>query len=161
MAQHPFLQIRSTHRLWSSPAHLVQYKCSTVSETLINPAKRTPFQHSVARELSYRYLLNHTGNACLPFCISVNYLPLSPEQRNLTVTLNHSLNVNTEWWLLLRGTAKLSLMTVSAWGKKLLSRFWGCDYRWCTDWMTGFFDTLYTPLRTTGNYSATTDLHTL
>jgi hypothetical protein len=29
------------------------------------------------------------------------------------------------------------------------------------DWMTGFIDTLYTPLGTTDNYNATADLHTL
>jgi hypothetical protein len=29
------------------------------------------------------------------------------------------------------------------------------------DWMIGFIDTLYTPLGTTGSYSAIADLHTL
>jgi hypothetical protein len=29
------------------------------------------------------------------------------------------------------------------------------------DWMIGFTDALYTPLGTTGNYSAIADLHTL
>jgi hypothetical protein len=34
-------------------------------------------------------------------------------------------------------------------------------YRRLLDWMTGFIDTLFTQLETTGNYSAITNLHTL
>jgi hypothetical protein len=36
-----------------------------------------------------------------------------------------------------------------------------CLIRRALDWMIGFVDTLYTYLRTTGNYSAIADLHTL
>jgi hypothetical protein len=34
-------------------------------------------------------------------------------------------------------------------------------YRRVWGWIIGFIDTLYTPLGTTGNYSAIADLHTL
>jgi hypothetical protein len=34
-------------------------------------------------------------------------------------------------------------------------------YRRVLDWMIGFIDTLYTPLRATINYNAIADLHTL
>jgi hypothetical protein len=37
----------------------------------------------------------------------------------------------------------------------------GCDYKRVLDGMIEFIDTLYTPLGTTGNYSAIADLHTL
>jgi hypothetical protein len=34
-------------------------------------------------------------------------------------------------------------------------------YKRVLHWMTAFIDTLYTPLGTTGNYTAIADLHTL
>jgi hypothetical protein len=34
-------------------------------------------------------------------------------------------------------------------------------YRRVLNWMIGFIDTLYTPVRITSNYSAIADLHTL
>jgi hypothetical protein len=42
-----------------------------------------------------------------------------------------------------------------------LSRLLGWLIRWILDWTIGFIDTLYIPLRTTGNYSAIAILHAL
>jgi hypothetical protein len=46
---------------------------------------------------------------------------------------------------------------------KILSRVGvlSVNYRRLLDWMTGFIDTLYTPLGTAGNYSAVAILYTL
>jgi hypothetical protein len=46
-------------------------------------------------------------------------------------------------------------------GSMLLSCVGVCDYRRGLDWMTGFIDRLNAPLRTTRNYRAVADLHTL